>query len=180
MHPNGKAKIQNDFNGLYIQTPSKFNFLIPIIFLAWVGIWFSFASDILFDLDKQKENPDYFVIFILVVWSIAIIQFLKILLWGLFGKEILRVTSHEIKLKDTILGIGKTIQIPSHELTTIEFNQPAVSEESDYPGKILLHRGTEIYSYGSNIDMNEAKYIIDLIRNKIPHLKTNHQNLSTL
>lgn len=173
---HSKIKIQNDFNGLHIQIPSSFNILVPIIFVAWIVLWMSFASDIFFDLDKQKENPDYFQIFILVVMLIAIIQFIRHLLWGMFGKEILNVTNQEIKLKDSILGFGKTIRIPVHEVTVIEFNQPSVTDESDYPGKILLHRGTEVYSYGSNLDVNDAKHIIELIKNKIPHQKNLNQN----
>lgn len=173
---HSKIKIQNNFNGLHIQIPSSFNILVPIIFVAWSVLWVSFASDIFFDLDKQKEHPDYFQIFILVVIFIAIIKFIRHLLWGMFGKEILNVTNQEIKLKDSILGFGKTIRIPAYEVTAIEFNQPSVTEESDYPGKILLNRGTKVYSYGSNLDVNDAKHIIELIKNKILHQKNLHQN----
>lgn len=176
MYNSGKAKIQNDFNGLFIQTPFPKNFLVIILFTAWLCAWFFFALDVFHTLQNPEEHRNYFLMLWLAIWTLGGIRVIRTILWALFGKETLNVTNQEIKFKDTIFGFGKTYLFPAHELTTIEFNQPSVTEESDYSGKILLHRGVQIYSYGTNLDINEAMYIIDLIKNKVPHLKNNHQH----
>ena len=177
MQTHRKAKIQNDFNGLLIQIPAAKNILVLIFFIIWLCGWFYFAVDVFETLQKPEEHRNYFLMIWLAGWTLGGIQVFRSILWALFGKETINISNYEIKLKDSTLGFGKTHRFSIHELKSVEFNQPSVSEESDYPGKILLHRNSKVYSYGTNLDEIEAKSIIDLIKSKIPHLK--HSSITT-
>ena len=168
---NGKADIQQDFNGLLIKLPAPKNILAIIFVSVWLCLWAYFARETFHTLQQPEEHQNYFLMVWLALWTLGGLQAVKNLLWSMFGKEVLEVTSSELSLKDDILGLGKKRTFSSQEVSEIRLGTTEFPESSNTTTSILITTGLKTHAYGAHLDIAEAKHLLQLIHNKLPHTK---------
>ena len=165
---HGKAQIQQDFNGLTIKIPAPKNILSIIFVSLWLCLWAYFAQQTWHTLQQSEADQNYFLMIWLALWTLGGLQALRAVLWSVFGQETLHVTSSELKLKDEILGFGKTQHFSSMQVSEIALATPDYSA-SDTTSAILITTGLKTYAFGAQLDIAEAKHLLQLIHSKLPH-----------
>src|SRR4051812_28316241 len=96
---NGRATINDNFDQLQIIIPSKKNWFVLLFLVVWLGGWImgeSFATE---DLTQSNNNiPDHFLYVWLCGWTIGGIVVIRMVLWVLFGKEIIEAGKGQLSI----------------------------------------------------------------------------------
>jgi len=99
-----------------------------------------------------------------------------LLLWGYFGKEILKIESSQVVLSKNVFGIGTNKMLKKSEVKNIRFNEVDIDYFSGKnkwaiwgmgEGKIKFDYGMKTYSFGLAVDDAEANYLIDKMKERI-------------
>ncbi len=168
-HNNSKTTVIQDFNGLSITIPTSIPKLVLILstlilsFILYIGLYED-AKNYFSTIDYS----DYFQIIIALGLVFIIVNFIRIWLWLLFGKEIIEITNQHLKMKNSILGLSISKIIPISEITQVSVNS---NPNKQQPGKILLHRGTKVIDLGNFIRAEESVYLVQLMNNKLDKIK---------
>ncbi|MDD4970913.1 MAG: hypothetical protein PHT07_15915 [Paludibacter sp.] len=170
MIDNGKAKITDSMDELKIVIPSKKNWFVILFTMVWMGGWYmGFKSA----MDGFGENA--FITFWMIGWTIGGCSAIFVLLWSLFGQEIIRIDFQDLFLEKSIFGIGIKRRLAITELNNIRYEaveRNGFSGNNDMSiilhgaGPIKMDYGLKTYTVGFSVDEAEAKYIIELIRKK--------------
>jgi hypothetical protein len=178
----GNANIDFDGIELKIKIPTKKNWFIIIFFSVWLGGWYfgeTSAINEIFSKGVNDAAANGFMSFWLAGWSVGGIFALSILLWMLFGNEKIVFSKNLIALKKGLLDWNFIVkQYETSQIKNLELNpQPTVNEFfgqrrniGDYAGfsggKIRFDYGLKTVKFGVNIDVAEARYLIDEIKKK--------------
>jgi hypothetical protein len=168
MYKNGKAKIQQDFNGLKISIPSTKNIFYILFICVWLGGWYFGEVAAINEVKSSESFDNFFVFFWLIGWTIGGLYAIKTILWFLFGQECLTISNYEMTLQDSILGIGKKRRFSLNEINTLSINNS--DDETKSSGPIIIEVGFKTYSFGSSLNRLETQYILELIQQKVPQL----------
>ena len=161
----GKATVMQDFNGLSISIPTStpiFILLISILTLSFM--LYSGLYEVTKNYLSTIDHRDYVQIMIALVFVFIIFSIIKTWLWLLFGKQMIEITNQQLKIKNSILGMGKFKIIPISDITQVSVN---IKPTKQQPGKILLHRGAKVINVGTYIQTEESVYLVELIKNKL-------------
>ena len=173
---NGKAKIRSSARGVEISIPSKKNWFALIFGVVWLGGWYFALKNTLvafvFNNDRSG-GMDGFIAFWLLCWIIGGVLIIGLLLWGFFGKEILRIENDKIILNKNVFGVGKKRKLKRSGVKNIRFNKVEINYFSGRnnwaiwgvgEGKIKFDYGMKTYSLASGVDDAEAEYLIEMIK----------------
>jgi hypothetical protein len=176
---NGRAKITSSMSGTEISIPSKKNWFILIFGTAWLGGWY-FGFKNVIGMFRFSEDGfggiDGFMTFWLIGWTIGGLFVVGLLLWGYFGKEILKIENSKITLNKNIFGIGTNKVLKKSEVKNVRFNEVEINYFSGKnrwaiwgvgEGKIKFDYGMKTYSLGLGLDDAEASYLIEQLKEKI-------------
>ncbi|MCB0661653.1 MAG: hypothetical protein KDC24_02845 [Saprospiraceae bacterium] len=174
---NGKATILERKGILEISVPSKKNWFILILGVAWQGGWyFGFINALdAFSFDQPGfEGIDGFMLVWLLGWSIAGIGVVIMLFWGFFGKERIIHNQRHLDFERTVFGLGLKKKLETKHLKN--FRHEKVDEGlfggnrwsiwGLGPGKIKFDYGMKTYSFGLGVDDAEANYLVDLLKKR--------------
>jgi len=172
MLDNGKAKIDDTFNELKIEIPTRKNwFVITFIFIWMVGWYMGFTSAI----GSFGENA--FMTFWLIGWTVGGLSAAYFTLWSLFGKEIILIDYQYMTIEKSILGIGTKTRLEITEIRNVRYEFVDTSMFANRrnnmtsfgvgTGPIRIDYGLKTFSFGLSVDEAEANYIVELIRKKI-------------
>lgn len=165
---NGKATVIQDFNSLSISIPISTPIVILMMSIFVIGLLlynglYEVTRDNFFNIDFSH----YTDVIIALIFIFLILNIIRTWLWMLFGKEILVISNNDIKIKNSILGMGITKTIPIPEVTKISVN---LNPSKQQPAKILIHRGEKTIGFGTPIQANESVYLVGLMKNKLGKL----------
>lgn len=175
---NGRALVSETFNELKIDIPSKKNWLILLLSIAWLGGWYMGFKNAFetFGFDEKGNLIfDGFMTVWLLGWTIGGIFVIFMLLWGFFGHEIILIEQGDFILEKSIFGIGQKRRIPMTDLKNIRYDKVETdlfSGKTNWslvglgPGPIKIDYGLRTYSFGLAVDEAEANYLIEIIRKK--------------
>ncbi|MBK7712540.1 MAG: hypothetical protein IPJ37_17440 [Bacteroidales bacterium] len=103
---DGRAKIDFDGLRLKILIPTKKNWFIIIFLMAWTGGWYMGESSAIKELLSSKNiAADSFTIFWLIGWTVGGLFAITILVWSLFGWELIYIDSGIFKVEKGILNL---------------------------------------------------------------------------
>lgn len=165
---NGKAKIENTFDGLKILIPSKKNWFGLIFGLVWLYFWSQFFLNPAFE---NIENEGFISIWT-TMWILGGLFVIILLLWGLFGQELFNSSRNDVVFEKTIFGIGIKKRFEINEIKNFRFEAVNQSMFGGNrwsfwglgPGKIKFDYGLKTYSFGLGVDDAEANYIIEILK----------------
>lgn len=180
---NGKAKIEKITNGLNIVIPSKKNWFALIFGTMWMSAWFLgfiFVAGMLLS-DGFAIGASGFLIFWLLMWTVAGLAVISVLLWGYFGKERFLTERNQILFEKTVFGIGKKNKLEKAELKNF---RTEIGNDSWFgsnrwafwglgPGKIKFDYGFKTYSFGLGVDEAEANYIVKILKEQFENKSSN-------
>ena len=175
----GKAKI-DDLNGrLTISIPSKKDRVLLIFGTVWLVGWFfgvinsistfGYGSSGNFSIDNLMNS--WFI-----AWTSFGLGLMLCILWGYFGKEILRIESNTMDFEKSIFGVGLKKNLVQDEIKNIRFekiNENSTSSGNRWafwglgPGKIKFDYGLKKYSLGLSLNDEEAIFLTNLLKEKI-------------
>ena len=170
---NGKAKIDNTFNGLNISIPSKKNWFALLFGTAWLGGWYFGLKNVSAMLFAASGHfaADGFMVFWLLLWTLGGVTIITILLWGYFGKEKFILTNDEVLFERSVFGLGRKRRLQAAEIKNARTEVAAGNWFGGNgwafwglgPGKIKFDYGLKTFSFGLALDDAEANYIVGLI-----------------
>ena len=173
---NGRAKISQGFNSLNITIPSKKNWFIIIFMTAWMGGWVmgeTFAIREVFNADTPIF-ANAFILIWLVGWTFGGAFVLFVILWQLFGQEIIIIERGILNIGKSIKGIGRNKQYEIKSILKIDINptqEIGVFEGINNKnmlgikgGKIKFDYGMKTILFANGIDEAEARMIIEKLK----------------
>jgi hypothetical protein len=141
----------------------------------WVGIcccFFGLFSPPLFNAGFSNES------WFAIIWTTGVILIIAysivILLWLLFGVEVIKVDYASIKLRRQILGLGRTLEYNGDHVRKLRA-APIVYATTGYRssftweylglsgGQIAFDYGAKTIRFGGGLDEAEACIIVDAI-----------------
>jgi len=175
---NGRAVITSEGNITKLKIPVKRNNLLVFFFTVWLFLWFSFFTSLSSSFGLYTdEGIDYLLLFWLFSWILGGMAILGFVLWNLFGKEEINISSRYLELKRSLFGLGRKRQYDIKNVLNFRFNEISGNIFSLKArmafwgmgeGKIKFDYGMKSPSFGLGLEDAEANYIIKLIREKLP------------
>jgi hypothetical protein len=175
----GRAVFQETISGLDIIIPAKRNYFVMFFLMFWGAGWLMgefTAIALMIRADNSFER--WMMPIWLIPWSIAGFFVIRIVLWMLIGKEVLRFERGNLTVskRNGLLIKPKTFDLR-------EMRHIRVAETGDnFPGMAMQkgmwlgsvgNRGAIKFDYGlktvrvgENIDEAEARFIINTLRVK--------------
>ncbi len=176
----GRAKIEHDGLSMKITIPSKKNWFIILFLSAWMMGWFWGESYAIKDLlETEILFIDGFMIFWLIGWTIGGLFAIIVLLWTLFGCEIITIEKPIFKIEKGVLNIGiikksydlgiiKNLELsPVSNTDSIFSNKKNINEFWGMTGgKIRFDYGMKTIKFGIGLDEAEARHLIDELKRR--------------
>lgn len=171
---NGRAVIDQDYDSLSINIPSRKNWFSMIFITAWLGGWamgeYSAIKAILSTDAPLFANA--FLLFWLIGWTIGGSLALFSVLWQLIGKEYIRVESGFLTIGKIAAGIGRTKKYEISSIKNMDINPGPQISGVQFKGKIPGVTGSKIkFNYGkktiyfaSDAGEAEVEMIMDRLR----------------
>ncbi len=176
----GRATIGKEGNSLYISIPTRKNWFGILFLGAWLGCWYvgeTSAIDQVFTKGSESFES-LFLVFWLVGWTVGGILFIAVFLWKIGGRETISIDDGEMTIGKEIFGIGnyKTYRISDIKYLTLNPRQDT-DQWGQTRARNLFKSGLIEFDYGlgtiklaSNIDMAEARHLIEILKSN-PNFK---------
>jgi len=176
----GRAVINEYFDGVEITIPVKRNWLLVVFLPFWLAIWsggFIFAIKMLFS--SAAGGADLFVFFWLCLWTAGGLFAAATWWWNVAGKEIITVAQGSL----TIQKKGSIANTKTYDLNEAQ-NFRAEEDFSDVfsfggrrrgpmlpwnvaaEGTIRFDYGMESVRFGDKLHKPEGEYILERLRSK--------------
>ncbi len=179
----GRSKIHEDAEGLRITLPVRKR-VLPIMFICvWLCVWavgWMFAFGFLLLLQGGIGMVQAFLFIWLVAWSAGGIWAMVYLGWLLLGREQMTVGQSGVELRRTAGPFSRRKSFATQHISHIRvveadtsqiFNQNGYSLFSGFSkGAIRFDYGHGTLGFGLEMDADEARQLLDLIRARVPQL----------
>jgi hypothetical protein len=174
----GRAIIQDNITSLVITIPTKKNVFIIGFFCVWLLFWLlgeTMVSGSILGGNQQSFGP--FGIFWLCGWTIGGAFAISVLIWNLFGKEIITFSmgAMTIQRKGSVFYKAKTYDLneahnfkidPVPQMDYFNRNRSVNNVFNPNTGTIKFDYGMKTIRFAEYMDEAEAFYILDVLRNK--------------
>lgn len=173
---NGRAVIKSEGNNTSLIIPVKKNYLIIIFSSVWLLIWFSFFGSFYssFGLFNDDGIDSFFLIWV-TFWVFGSLVVMFLLLWNLFGKEIITINTKYLEVNQNLFGIGRKRQydikhVENFRFNEIPYNMFSMKNRLAFwgfgEGKIKFDYGMKSPSFGLALEDAESNYIVKLMKEK--------------
>jgi len=174
----GRAIIQDNFTSLVITIPAKKNMFMILFFCVWIVGWFFGETTVSGNIfSGNTGGAGAFEILWLCGWTLGGAFALNILIWNLFGKEIITFSQGTLTIqrKGTIFFRAKTYdlnearnfraeQVPQYD--NYYRNRSLSNAFNPNNGTIKFDYGMQTIRFADNMDEAEANYILEKLRAK--------------
>jgi hypothetical protein len=168
----------NTSSGITATIPSRKNWFVILFLGAWLGGWF-FGEISAISTLTSEQSPEPFLMFWLVGWTLGALCAASIILWQLFGQEIVAVDASSLVHRVEVLGIGRTRSFSLKQiekLRSVDFSVGAVNNQASWMPPIFGHGvGTVAFDYGARtyrlapaLDEAEAKLLVEQLSKFMP------------
>jgi len=139
--------------------------------LVWILVFSVFFSRSLFGPNYEGENwfPYFWTLGMILAGAYAIV----ILLWLLFGAEVIKIDHAGIKTRRQVFGLGRTLDYEGNHIRRLRaapmvyattYRSNFTSEYLGWAGgQIAFDYGAKTARFGSGVDEAEARMIVDAI-----------------
>jgi hypothetical protein len=193
--PSARYSIQKTLNGIRASVPARRSWFALLFMVAWLGGWVMgevsaigeiFHREIGFFGPSHKTSPDQaseqlFLAFWLVGWTIGGAFAFAVIIWQVFGREIIGVEDGNLIYRVEALGIGRTRAFTSAQiarLRAIDMDTSGQSRGSNWmrapalfgqgTGSVAFDYGARGYRIGVSLDGVEARFLIDELKQWLP------------
>jgi len=165
---NGNATVQYEGREFRITIPSKKNIFIMLFLGAWLCGWAFGEIMVIGTLFWGAFIP--FLLIWLIGWTVGGGFALYIMGWMLFGKEIISSDGTYLIIEKKVLGFSKIREYELRNIEDIRINDEVNSIFSRRNsmafyglsgGRIQFDYGMKTITFGINIDVAEARYLLD-------------------
>ena len=172
-----RSKIEEFGNSFTIIIPTKKRFIAVTLLPVWTGLWVIGIILVFTNFfNPRRSGPILpFHLFWLIGAIIAFTLGTLTFLWNIFGKEIAVFDTMKLSLirkigsfkiqKNYSLEHCKNFRVNSVKIKGSS-TQGQMESLGFGPGRIAFDYGMKTVKFGSNIDEEEAGYIIDLIQKR--------------
>lgn len=176
---NGRARVEEYGRQLKITVPVKKNFVVIVFGLTWLAGWLFGLVMVGGQLTSSTmpEEATHFMTAWLVFWIVGGLAISTLVLWNIFGKESLRLEGGYLFLEKTLFGIGRHRNLSASEVSNFRYT---AGEDTTFgnrmalwglgPGKVRFDYGLRTYSFASGVDEAEARYLAEMLTQKIGSL----------
>src|SRR5436190_9969174 len=192
--PKGRATIQTDGLSCRVSVPARRNLFVILFLGAWLGGWYFGAVSALHELARAASGQQGFLYFWLAGWTLGGLFAVAVLLWTLFGREIIEVRYDVLAHRRSLLGLGRTRtydlgavkdlrlapmawrigDLSFSKLFDGESPKPDIHRAGEFwgisGGPIVFDYGPRTIRCGTGLDEAEAKFIIAELQRWNPRL----------
>ncbi|MBK7737330.1 MAG: hypothetical protein IPI45_06085 [Saprospiraceae bacterium] len=172
---NGKARIENRNDGLRISLPTRKHWFALAIGTLCFFLWLSLYVQLV-DLFAGSLSLEFNLFnFIFLYWTLIGVFLLLGLLWGYFGREIVKLENEHLILEKSVFGFGWKKKLDIHTIRNIRNEKIAANwlniRRKEFwglgGGKIRFDYGMRTYSFGQGIDDAESEYLIQIFNDSL-------------
>ncbi|MGE5404271.1 MAG: hypothetical protein ACM3PP_04970 [Candidatus Saccharibacteria bacterium] len=169
----GRAQIKDDGNTIIMIIPVKKNWLIIPFYSFWLCGWAvgEFMAPFAFFRSGTPIFVFAFVLAWLVIWTMGGLYAIWILLWNIFGQEIVTVNNEILQIDNRVFRFGRSREYLINETRNYRAKSDSMAFFSaglrDYSkGTVKFDYGMKTFDFGMNIEESEALYIINLLKSR--------------
>ncbi|MCH4887409.1 hypothetical protein EZV73_07495 [Acidaminobacter sp. JC074] len=164
---NGKSKVDYTEEGYRVEIPSKKNIFIIVFMCFWLAGWFMGETMVLMTMLSGEFVP--FLLIWLIGWTFAGGFAIYIVLWLLFGKEVIVSNGQTLRISKEILGLGRSKEYDIRSIKNFKVHVESTSiyrrrgmEAYGLLGGVLhFDYGMKTIRMGISIDEAEGRYLRD-------------------
>ena len=179
MNPNdGRAIVENNGNTIRITIPAIKNIIVVCFLAVWLAGWTMGETSVVSELlsDSTPAVVKAFMTFWLCGWTLAGGAVALIILWQLFGREIIELDIQSLSIRLEILGVGRAKQFSTAHISNLRHVLPGlgISRHAGAPitpKTIKFDFGKSTHGFGMGVDEAEAKQLIATMTNKVRSLQ---------
>ncbi len=168
-----KAVIDKTGRTLVITAPSNksISFIVFLFASSWLWVLGQrIIIDLILDI-SVLEGYGYFFLLWFIAWSfLGFMIFLKFL-WVLTGKEVVTVSSDNLKLDKVYLGIRKSKEYYLDSIRDLRIEKPLFFRRQKgilfsffFKGFLKFDYGVNTVAFMSSVDEDEAAYLLEQIK----------------
>jgi hypothetical protein len=176
---NSRVIYRNLESGLGVIIPSRKNYFTLAFLMVWLAGWTigGIAAITALLMPATEGLPQAFMLFWLCGWAIGWIFATTTILWQLFGKEIIIVTSGVLTIyKSLHFGFHRKMYAVGNIRNMEHHAQPARSKfyNKAQVGSIFgisvlsFDYGAKTINFGRGLDKAEARNLLEFMKKKIP------------
>ncbi|MDQ3110812.1 MAG: hypothetical protein M3R17_13040 [Bacteroidota bacterium] len=171
---SGRAVLTDTLGELQMVISSKKNWLIIIFMSFWICGWLwgliTVSSKMLFQTAHIGAN--LIILAWLVMWIIGGFFAINVVVWMIFGKEIITVGNGILTIKrtGTLFKKAKSYDLP--HISNMHAKEQSLYMQRSNSVRSMLNRGAINFEYGmktirfGDLDEAEARHIIELLKTK--------------
>ena len=179
----GRAIVEDELTAIRITVPAQHGKTSLLFISCWLVGWAFGETMALRSLAVDWRNGQFGNIFLTIwvtAWTIGGVSAVRMLLWSIWGREIITVGQGILTLAATGSLFGKPKSYSLQDVRYLRVQDPAYGEAETArrfnltnpkgAGTIRFDYGLQTVDFASGIDEAEASYLLALLRKK--HLLT--------
>lgn len=177
----GRATVDDKGYELEVIIPSKKNILVTLFLCAWLGGWaigeIMVIGTMLPATAEAGIGLSAFTIFWLIGWTIGGGVVISIVAWNLFGKEIINLSSENLKIERKALRVSRVKNYIIPDINNLRVT--GLNEVQSFfgwsgqdfwgmNGKLAFDYGMKTVKFARGIDEAEARHILEILKRMLP------------
>lgn len=154
------------------------------LLFAWVMAWTLCGVYFVYYLSIVEEEQTKRAVFIMLAfWAYFEFLGVKALLWRKYGKEMIRITSDQLSIKNAFKSYGKARQFHTENISNVEVvdvnesgykHQYGQAYYSTKGERIAIKYVEKYIGIGKQLELSEAKELAKVLNQKIKHLNSSN------
>jgi len=174
----GRATVSDNPSGIQISIPAKRNVFIVLFMSYWLVGW-AVGEVMVPSVFLRKEMPPSMMIFTLAwlgAWTVGGGFAIYMLLWMIFGREIVSLGSRSLGLKRDVLGFGRlkeydvshihNLRVSSGSWNPFDFTS-ALQFWGIGGGMIAFDYGSKTCRFGTSLEEAEANQLVQQLKSRV-------------
>lgn len=166
-----RSQLTKTATGFDIVIPAKRHWPVIIFLCVWLCGWVLGEVSVITKLlggEAEKFEEQFGMIVWLFGWTFGGVVVISFLLWNLFGRELISVSSQTLTIRKEVFGIGQTKEfemksVKNMQATVIQIvgRNPEAARHllGMIKGRIGFDYGAKTYWFGNGLDEAEGKIV---------------------
>jgi hypothetical protein len=179
-----RSTISEESDGLIITIPIQRQWYVLVFLASWLAMWIfivvTLAGMVIFgNVPPNQPGVEWFMLALLVGWSVLGIHAVRSFLWHLVGEEEVAINDCTLTIRRLIWGLGRSNEFDFREVRhlrsgLVPYNPPGTSSKwmgnHYFAYAVNFDYGARTYHFGIGLDEAETKLLVAEILQRFPNL----------
>jgi hypothetical protein len=172
----GRARFEDRGSALGVVIPGQRRILLLVFLLPWLVGWFVGERKILEEVSQVNLRSSVggaaLVLFLVAGWTAGGVYAAAMVLWTLFGREVITIDEQSLSIRREALGVGRTHRYQLAQVKDLRWIPSTDSRPSRRApwegGLIAFDHGKKTIRFARPLDDAEAKVVAKRLAERIP------------